>query len=227
MCIRLFVWMAALFASSASVGVVAAEGDPERGARSFRQCIACHSVRPGRHLTGPSLAGVVGRQAGGVEGFGRYSEALLSSGLEWDRETLDRWLADPGALVPGTSMRIRPVADAAMRQDIIAFLETLGLAGGQQPGPAARERMPDLKQAAPNQRVKAIRYCRDGYRVTVGTGETHVFWEFNLRFKSDSSSQGPHPGSPAIVPQGMQGDRAQVVFADPAEISPFIRKECP
>ena len=87
--------------------------------------------------------------------------------------------------------------------------------------------MHNLKEPKPNQQVKGIGYCGDAYRVTLGTGKTYTFWEFNLRLKSDSSADGPRPGAPAIVTQGMRGDRAQVVFADPAEISAFIKKECP
>lgn len=94
--------------------------------------------------------------------------------------------------------------------------------GGMQGG-----RMPNLKDAAPNQRVTTINYCGDAYRVTPGTGYTYTFWEFNLRFKSDSSADGPLPGKPAIVRQGMRGDRAQIVFEDPGEISASIRKTCP
>lgn len=212
----------------------AAQGGATHGAQAFRQCLACHSLEPGRHLTGPSLAGVVGRRAGEAAGFSRYSPALAASALTWDRDTLDRWLADPAALVPDTSMRIRPVADPDMRRDLIAFLETVtqdpaaATAGhGMQMGGMAPGQMPDLAAAEPRQQVSAIRHCGDAYRVTLGTGKTYTFWEFNLRFKSDSSAQGPRPGKPAIVGQGMQGDRAQVVFADPAEISAFIRKECP
>jgi len=55
---------------------------------------------------------------------------------------------------------------------------------------------------------------------------TLPFWEFNLRFKTDSSPNGPAPGKPVLVGQGMQGDRAQVVFSAPEEISSFIRKGC-
>ena len=44
-------------------------------ARAARACMACHSFAPARHMTGPSLAGVWGRKAGTVDGFGRYSSA--------------------------------------------------------------------------------------------------------------------------------------------------------
>ena len=66
----------------------------------------------------------------------------------------------------------------------------------------------------------------EGPTETLATGETFTFWEFNLRFKTDSSKDGPPKGKPGIVRAGMQGDRAFVVFAGPAEISTFIKKQC-
>ncbi len=69
-------------------------------------------------------------------------------------------------------------------------------------------------------------YCPDAYQVTVATGNTYTIWEFNLRFKTDSSSNGPLKGKPVLVGQGMRGDRAQVVFSEPAGIGNFIRREC-
>ncbi len=57
----------------------------------FGQCAACHSVEPGVHLTGPSLAAIWGRRAGTVGGFGRYSSALKHAGITWDAPTLDGW----------------------------------------------------------------------------------------------------------------------------------------
>lgn len=202
------------------------QGDPNRGARAFRLCAACHSVEPGRHLTGPSLAGVVGREAGTVEGFGRYSAALSTAGLTWDPETLDRWLENPANLVPGNSMRIRPVADPQTRRDLIAFLARSKEGGSEIKAGRRDQDMLNLKEQTPTRRVTAIGHCGDAYRVTLGTGESYTFWEFNLRFKTDSSPSGPPPGEPAIVRAGMQGDRAQIVFARPGEISMFVREEC-
>ena len=87
--------------------------------------------------------------------------------------------------------------------------------------------VPSLKQMTPDQQVTAIRYCGDTYSVTTGTGETQQFWERNLRFKTDSSADGPPKGNPALLGAGMMGDRASVIFADPAEISAFIEAKCP
>ena len=84
----------------------------------------------------------------------------------------------------------------------------------------------DLKQLAPENQVEAIGYCGDTYRVSTAAGQTFPFWEFNLRFKTDSSDQGPAKGRPALLPASMMGDRAFVVFADPSEISAFIKPQC-
>ncbi len=84
----------------------------------------------------------------------------------------------------------------------------------------------NLKDTVSKQQASAIHYCGDAYFVTLATGETFTFWEFNLRFKTDSSKDGPPKGKPGIVRAGMQGDRAFVVFAGPAEISTFIKKQC-
>lgn len=58
------------------------------------------------------------------------------------------------------------------------------------------------------------------------TGEVYEFWEFNLRFKTDGSVNGPAPRDPVIISASMRGDRAFVIFASPVEISPFIQKGC-
>jgi cytochrome c len=63
-------------------------------------------------------------------------------------------------------------------------------------------------------------------RTTTADGETHDFWERNLRFKTDSSEEGPVKGAPAILGAGMMGDRASVIFAAPDEISGFIKHDC-
>jgi cytochrome c len=66
-----------------------AAGDPEAGAQVFRTCAACHTLEPGAHRTGPSLAGVFGREVGTAEGFHRYSDALRSADLVWREDTLN------------------------------------------------------------------------------------------------------------------------------------------
>lgn len=96
-------------------------GDASRGKTSYQACTGCHSVD--ENELGPRHRGVVGRRAGSLEDYA-YSAALKNSGLNWNRETLDRWLQDPSALVPGTKMFFK-IDDAQTRADIIAYLQDL------------------------------------------------------------------------------------------------------
>ena len=95
------------------------------GRALFLQCAACHAVSASEPTKiGPHLAGIVGRPAGGVEGFG-YSPALRASGIVWSREQLDAFLTRPASVVPGTSMAYGGIATPQQRAALIAYLETL------------------------------------------------------------------------------------------------------
>ena len=84
----------------------------------------------------------------------------------------------------------------------------------------------DLKAAPPPGQVTAISHCGDTYTVRTADGRDNQVWEFNLRFKTDSSPMGPSRGKPVLLPAGMQGDRASIVFASPEEISRTIVAKC-
>ena len=102
-------------------------GDPAQGKTFFGQnCALCHAAAAGVTQQGPSLAGVVGRRAGSVAGF-NYSKALSGSGLTWDAPTLDRFLTDPGATVPGTTMAV-PIPVKQDRDNVIAYFQSLASA---------------------------------------------------------------------------------------------------
>jgi cytochrome c len=208
-----------------------ADGDPQRGVKAFRKCVACHVVEEGSHKTGPSLADIWGRKAGTIYGFRRYSKALKQSGITWTERTLDDWLKSPKALVPGNRMTFRGIKVKQERDDLIAYLKSV--AAGDAPRTAQRgggmmgaPTLLDLETVGPDQQVRAIRYCGDTYRVTTVAGQALVFWEFNLRFKTDSSDKGPLKGKPALSRGGMMGDRTFVIFAGPEEISSFIKRTC-
>jgi cytochrome c len=207
-----------------------AAGDAGRGAKLFQNCAACHSATPGEHMTGPSLAGVWQRKAGSAEGFARYSDALKRSGAVWNEATLDAWLRNPAALAPGNFMNVPGIADARARSDLIAYLRALAERGPEASkpptGPSLRGTFPDLKRPNPDASVASIRHCGDTYWVTTASGTVRPYWEFNLRFKTDSSARGPARGKPVMVGAASVGDRAQVVFSEPGEISKFIRTKC-
>lgn len=100
--------------------------DIENGKATFNtMCSVCHSVQQtGGPIEGPNLLGLVGRPAGSQPAFGKYSEALKSSGLTWTTQNLDRFLKSPMAMVPGTLMPML-IPDDRTRADVIAYLATL------------------------------------------------------------------------------------------------------
>ena len=98
----------------------AAKPDAARGELLYNRCAACHALASDR--VGPRHCGVVGRRAASVPGFD-YSPAMKKSRLQWDAKTLDRFLAKPLAVVPGTSMTYDGVPLAQDRSDLIAYLQ--------------------------------------------------------------------------------------------------------
>ncbi|WP_347337068.1 c-type cytochrome [Bradyrhizobium retamae] len=192
-------------------------------------------------MTGPSLADLWGRRAGTLPSFDRFSDALKSSGLTWDDRTLDQWLTDPKHLVPGNEMTFEGIKEDPARADLLAFLKEAtkpsaapsqsaqqgqrggmgGMMGGMMGGAD-----PNLKALEPGIHVKTISYCRDTYRVTTADGKTRAFWERNLRFRTDTSKDGPGKDAPALLGAGMMGDRAAVIFSAPEEIMKFVERRC-
>lgn len=208
---------------------VSAAGDAANGARLFQNCAACSSASPGEHMTGPSLAGVWQRRAGSAENFARYSDALKRSGAVWNEATLDAWLRNPAAFAPGNFMNVPGIADAGARSDLIAYLKAVSEDKRRSPkpgAPSARAAFPGLRKPSPDVSVTAIRRCGESYWVSTASGRVIPYWEFNLRFKTDSSARGPARGKPVMVGAASMGDRAQIVFAEPGEISKFIRTKC-
>lgn len=208
-----------------------AAGDPARGVRVFNACASCHSVKPGEHMTGPSLADVWNKKAGAVQGFERYSEALKRSGIVWTDANLETWLTVPEELVPGTTMTFPGLREKKDREDLVAFLKVTS--EGKAPKAEASSRgdmmmsraRPNLKEAPAEAQITGIEYCRGTYTIKTAAGTANKAWEFNVRLKTDVSKDGPRPGKPVVVGSGMQGDRVSVIFASPAEISQYI-KQC-
>lgn len=97
--------------------------DAARGKKLFLQCSACHALSAKAPAKiGPHLEGIVGRKARAVAGF-RYSPAMQKANIKWDVATLDKWLARPSAVVPGTSMAFVGLSKPEDRAAIIAYLK--------------------------------------------------------------------------------------------------------
>jgi len=98
----------------------AAAADTDRGKQLFeKRCTGCHSLDQDKE--GPRLRGVYGRKAGAVAGF-PYSDGVKASHIVWDNASLDKWLANPDALIADNDMAFH-VADAGERAEIIRFLQ--------------------------------------------------------------------------------------------------------
>jgi cytochrome c len=104
------------------VGAARADGDAARGEVKFQDCAACHKLEPGANNVGPSLHGIFMRKAGELADF-RYSPAIKRSGIVWSPETLDTFITDPQAVVPGNRMPYAGMANPGDRADLIAYLQ--------------------------------------------------------------------------------------------------------
>jgi len=94
----------------------------QRGEDAYFRCKGCHSIAKGAPSSaGPNLYAVIGRRAGRYPGY-PFSDALAQSGVVWDAQSLDAFLADPSGYIPGSEMRRGTVREAETRAAIIAFL---------------------------------------------------------------------------------------------------------
>src|SRR5690606_39713076 len=110
----------AVASMAVAVDAPAGMGDVRRGEEIYGRCLACHALAYNR--TGPRHCGLLGRRAGSVPGYS-YSQAMKQSGIIWNEQTLDVFLKNPMAAVPGTTMGYAGIADTAERADLIAYLK--------------------------------------------------------------------------------------------------------
>jgi len=135
-----------LIAAVALLAPIAAMGrahaaDPAAGRQVFQQqCAICHADKPGVNKIGPSLFGVVGRHTGSEPGYS-YSVANKNANIVWTPAVLDRYIAHPQQVVPGTKMPYGGLANATKRANLIAFLETLKAPGAVATTPPAKPRV--------------------------------------------------------------------------------------
>jgi cytochrome c len=99
-------------------------GDPRRGKVAFQKCYACHALEPGKNdLSGPTLHRILGRRIAAQRfDYSLALRALAKRRPRWDEALLDRYVADPEAVAPRTSMTFTGMRDARERADLIAYL---------------------------------------------------------------------------------------------------------
>lgn len=119
------VFSGLLAAAVVSLGLssTAMAGDPALGEKVFKKCKACHVVDSDKNKTGPHLVNIMGRQAGSVEGFKKYSKAIKESGIVWDEATLDGFLEKPKDYLKGTRMAFAGLKKEEDRANVIAYLK--------------------------------------------------------------------------------------------------------
>ncbi len=99
-------------------------GDATKGKKVFRKCKACHVADQEKNKVGPHLMNIIGRTAGGLDGY-KYSKALADSDLTWNAETLAGYLANPKKYLPGNKMSFGGLRKEDQITDVIAYLESV------------------------------------------------------------------------------------------------------
>lgn len=119
--------LAIAFAGLSTMPAMAQDDLVAAGEKVFKKCAACHAVGEGaKDRVGPSLNEIIGRTAGGEEGF-KYSPAMTKAGeggLVWSAETLDTYLADPKSDIPGNKMAFPGLKKEDDRKAVIAYIES-------------------------------------------------------------------------------------------------------
>lgn len=129
---EMVAYLAEAGASPRAVDAIAATeldaADAEAGRIAAEECRGCHAMEAGAPPPGrfpaPSLAGIVGREKA-VQADFPYTAALSGLDGSWTQEEIDRFIADPTGVAPGTAMGHAGIQDRAKRIAIIAHLISL------------------------------------------------------------------------------------------------------
>ena len=96
--------------------------DIKAGEKVFKKCRACHYADREKHKTGPHLVNLIGRTAGSLEDYKKYSKAIKASGIVWDEETLTEYLRAPKKYIKGTKMAFVGLKKDTDIDNVIAYL---------------------------------------------------------------------------------------------------------
>jgi cytochrome c2 len=101
---------------------VFAAADAAKGEKVYAKCKTCHELTTAKNKVGPTLQGVIGRQAGAVAGF-KYSEPMIKSGVTWDAATIGEYVAKPKEFILGNKMAFAGLKKEDEIADLLAYIE--------------------------------------------------------------------------------------------------------
>ncbi len=111
--------------SEKSIAVLLSMGDPVKGKKIARKCVACHSFKKaGKNKIGPTLYGIMGSERGTTVGY-NYSKALKKIGGKWGYADMDKFLLKPKNFIRGTKMSFKGIKNATDRAAIIMYIRSL------------------------------------------------------------------------------------------------------
>ena len=116
--------MMAAVAASVAVSTPSLAADIKAGEKVFKKCKACHVVDAEKNKTGPHLVNIMGRKAGTLESYTKYSKAMVAADVIWDETTLDAYLEKPKKYIKGTKMAFPGLRKEKDRVNVIAYLKS-------------------------------------------------------------------------------------------------------
>lgn len=116
--------MMAAVAASVAVSTPSLAADIKAGEKVFKKCKACHVVDAEKNKTGPHLVNIMGRKAGTLESYTKYSKAMVAADVIWDETTLDAYLEKPKKYIKGTKMAFAGLRKEKDRLNVIAYLKS-------------------------------------------------------------------------------------------------------
>jgi cytochrome c len=126
MIMRMPMIAAGLLVASTAIGFAQ---DAEKGEKSFKKCLICHSIGPGaQNKVGPELNGLDGRKAGTAPNYS-YSDANKNSGITWNEANFKEYIKDPKAKIPGTKMIFAGITNDQEVNDLWAYVSRFDAQG--------------------------------------------------------------------------------------------------
>jgi cytochrome c2 len=87
-------------------------------------CMVCHSFDSTNHINAPGLGAIFAARPGSTA-FQGYSDAMKRASGSWSEQRLLRFLEDPQAVVPGTTMPSPSIEDERTRRAVVEILLAL------------------------------------------------------------------------------------------------------